>query len=127
MDVAAGGKPRLTVALIVRNCDGLLARSLASVRSLADEVVVLDTGSTDDTLHVALEAGATVHRRAWQDSFAAARNACLDQVTGDWVLWLDAGETIASEQVAPLRQFVHAANRDRAYVLDVVLPALEGQ
>jgi tetratricopeptide (TPR) repeat protein len=125
---SSSGLPKLSLAIIVRNGESLLARTLASVEGLADEIVVLDTGSTDDTLHVALEAGAVAHRRAWEENFAAARNACLDQTTGDWILWLDVGETIASEDIPLLRHFVqHSANRDRAYRIDVVLPPSTGQ
>ena len=100
MDSIAPSAARLTVALIVRNCAPHLAATIASVRAIADEIVVLDTGSTDDTLVIAAQGGVNIHRRAWDDDFAAARNACLDKATGDWILWLDAGETLASDEAA---------------------------
>src|SRR5688572_24897499 len=84
----------LSVAMIVRNAEDLLCQSLDSVRAIADEIVVLDTGSTDGTVDSARAAGAEVHVSPWQDDFAAARNECLTHVRGNWVLWVDAGETI---------------------------------
>jgi tetratricopeptide (TPR) repeat protein len=114
--------------MIVRNCAQPLAATLACVRPIADEIVVLDTGSTDDTLVVASQAGAAVHKRAWDDDFAAARNACLEKVTGDWVLWLDAGETLDETHARDLRELVRtAADPQRAYMLNIALPAAAGQ
>jgi hypothetical protein len=85
----------VTACLIVRDCAADLAECLASVRPFVGELVVLDTGSVDDTVAVATAAGARVHRMAWADDFAAARNAALDQCTGDWVLSIDADEVAA--------------------------------
>ncbi len=128
MDSIAPSVPRLSVALIVRNCAVQLAATIHSIRAIADEIVVLDTGSTDDTLTVAVQSGAIVHRRAWDDDFAAARNACLDKATGDWLLWLDAGETLATEQADELKTFLAGQPAtDRAYLLQVTLPAAAGQ
>src|SRR5437660_1581456 len=89
--------PRLSVAMIVRSCAAELAATLRSVRDLADEIVVLDTGSTDGTREVASQCGARVFQQPWADDFAAARNACLAHASGEWVLWLDAGETLPAE------------------------------
>src|SRR5205807_2424019 len=99
-------KRRLTVAIIVRNAAEALAETLVCVRNLADEIVVLDTGSTDETPMIAEKLGANLQRREWQDDFAAARNACLTFVSGDWVLWLDAGERIGKEEGRLLREFI---------------------
>ncbi len=124
MNSIPGSTPRLSVAMIVRNCATQLAATLASIRAIADEIVVLDTGSTDDTLAVAAQTGVKVHRRSWDDDFAAARNACLEKTTGDWILWIDAGETLAADQAAELRSFIACqADQGRAYLLSVALPA----
>jgi hypothetical protein len=85
----------VTACLIVRDCASDLAECLASVRPFVDELVVLDTGSVDGTAAVATAAGARVHRMAWADDFAAARNAALAECTGDWVLSIDADEVAA--------------------------------
>ena len=70
-------RPLLSAALIVRNEEHHLGDCLASIRDLADEVVIVDTGSTDGTVALAERMGATVHHHAWHDDFAAARNVAL--------------------------------------------------
>jgi len=116
-------RPRLSVALIVRDEQDVLSESLASVRGIADELVVLDTGSTDRTQAVAEQGGAAVSERAWDNDFSAARNHCLGLLTGDWVLWLNAGERLDAAEAEPLRRFVEGqAERAAAYLLPVVVP-----
>jgi tetratricopeptide (TPR) repeat protein len=80
--------------MIVRDEADLLAACLDSVAGVADEVVVVDTGSVDGTQALARGRGATVVESPWQDSFAQARNVSLEHVGGDWVLWLDADERL---------------------------------
>jgi len=87
---------RLSVCLIVRDEAGSLPEALASVREVADEVCVLDTGSGDGTPELALQEGARVACFPWRDDFAAARNACLAMAGGDWVLVLDADERLTT-------------------------------
>jgi tetratricopeptide (TPR) repeat protein len=116
-------RPRLSVAMIVRNEQDVLAESIASVRPIAEEVVVLDTGSTDQTVDTARRLGAVVAEAAWTDDFSAARNRCLEMVSGDWVLWLDAGERLAEESAAELRKFVdREADPEKLYMLLVQVP-----
>lgn len=115
---------KLSVAMIVRDAEDCLAASLDAVRSLADEIVVLDTGSRDSTLRIARQKATKVVSFTWSDDFAAARNAALNEVTGDWVLWLDAGETVSPDTAEGLRQFVdHQADELTAYYLLVRTPA----
>ena len=87
-------RPLLSAALIVRDESAFLAGCLASVRAVVDEIVVVDTGSVDDTPDIALAAGAVVHHRPWQGSFAEARNAALDAAHGEWILYIDADERL---------------------------------
>jgi tetratricopeptide (TPR) repeat protein len=89
--------------MIVRDEAACLASCLASVRGFVEEMVVVDTGSVDGTVAIAQEAGAKVHHLPWPGDFAAARNAALEQVKGDWVLVLDADERLRPEAMAPLR------------------------
>lgn len=114
---------RLTVAMIVRNEESVLAESLASVRLVADEIVVLDTGSTDQTVAVARQWGAKTDSLPWQDDFSQARNHCWRLASGQWVLWLDAGERLAPESALDLRSFVDAhAEPHKVYLLLVEIP-----
>jgi glycosyltransferase involved in cell wall biosynthesis/predicted Zn-dependent protease len=94
--------PRLTVCLIVKNEEAFLGQCLQSVRDLASQIIVVDTGSTDGTVEIAKEFGAEIHSFAWNDDFAAARNAALEHATGDWILILDADEELPSAQHAQL-------------------------
>ena len=117
-------RPVLSVAMIVRNAADLLPETLDSIRHIADEIVVLDTGSLDPTVRVARGSGATVVETGWEEDFAVARNECIQHVTGNWILWLDAGETLAEEPAQQLRNFVDQdANPDKAYMLFVQVPS----
>lgn len=94
---------RLALVMIARNEARAIARALNSARGHVDRMIVLDTGSTDDTVAIAERCGATVHRFAWCDDFAAARNAALDHSDADWNLVLDADEWLDGgvEALAP--------------------------
>lgn len=86
--------PRLSVCLIVRDEALRLARALDSVKEIADELVVVDTGSSDTTREIARSFEATVELFPWRDDFAAARNASFSAARGDWVLIMDADERL---------------------------------
>jgi tetratricopeptide (TPR) repeat protein len=90
-------KPRLTVCLIAKNEERFIGQCLESVRRLADQIVVMDTGSTDWTRDIAQRFGAEVYSFPWQDDFSAARNAALERANGDWILMLDADEELLPE------------------------------
>jgi tetratricopeptide (TPR) repeat protein len=94
--------PRLTICLIAKNEERFLGQCLASVRGLANQIVVVDTGSTDRTVDLAREFGAEVHHFAWTDDFSAARNVALSHARGSWVLVLDADEELPPDQHAHL-------------------------
>ncbi|MCS6852417.1 MAG: tetratricopeptide repeat protein [Gemmataceae bacterium] len=85
---------RVSLTMIVRNEENNLPDSLGGVAGLVDEIVVVDTGSTDRTREVARRWGARVVDFAWIDDFAAARNEALRHATGDWILWLDADDRL---------------------------------
>lgn len=89
-----GMKPRLTLCLIAKDEEAMLPDCLASVRGVVDEIVLVDTGSTDRTRELARAAGAIVLERPWDDDFAAPRNLAARHATGDWLLVLDADERL---------------------------------
>lgn len=95
--VAARTEPRVSACLIVRDEEENLPACLSSVAGLVDEVVVYDTGSVDGTRELARQLGALVVEGYWDDDFARARNAALAHCTGDWILWLDADETLTTD------------------------------
>jgi len=104
----------LTVSLvmIVKDEEAVLGRCLASAVAHVDEVVVVDTGSTDGTVAVAREHGAKVVETTWNDSFADARNVSLDHATGDWVLYLDADEELVAADGPRLRELARRTWRE---------------
>jgi tetratricopeptide (TPR) repeat protein len=89
--------PLLSVCMIVKNEEANLARALASAAGLDAELVVVDTGSTDGTVEVALRAGARVLHFPWIDDFSAARNFAFAAARGRWLLVLDADEELSAE------------------------------
>ncbi|RYG34498.1 glycosyltransferase [bacterium] len=96
----------LSLCMIVRNEGPTLDRAISSFSGLADEVVIVDTGSTDDTVAVAESFGAKVLHHEWQDSFSVARNLGFDACTGDWVFALDADEYLLPESRDELKRLV---------------------
>ena len=101
---------KLSLCTIAKNEEASLPKCLSSVKDVVDEIVVLDTGSSDRTREIAQKFGAKVHDFQWCDDFAAARNEALKYVTGDWVLVLDADEAIAPEVVPQMKEAIHQRN-----------------
>ncbi|MBD1876133.1 tetratricopeptide repeat protein [Nodosilinea sp. FACHB-131] len=94
----------ISLCMIVKDEAATLARTLESVQGVVGEIVVVDTGSVDNTVAIAQSHGAKVHRFAWENDFAAARNESLRHATGDWVLVLDADEVLLSATAQVLQQ-----------------------
>jgi len=84
----------ISLCMIVKNEERTLARCLGSVRALVDEIIVVDTGSTDNTIGIAEAFGAQVVRASWESDFSKARNISLSRATKEWILVLDADEEI---------------------------------
>ncbi|MFC5403515.1 glycosyltransferase [Cohnella soli] len=97
--------PLVTLCMIVKDEESMLASCLSSVAGAVDEIVVVDTGSTDGTVAIAERYGACVIRQAWQNDFAAARNAGVEAARGKWILFLDADEALESSHIAQLREW----------------------
>jgi glycosyltransferase involved in cell wall biosynthesis len=103
-------KSRLSVCMIVKNEERFLGQCLASVKDIADELIVIDTGSTDRTVEIAREYGAQVGHFEWCDDFAAARNASIAPATGDWILFLDADEELSATEKQNLPALLNRNN-----------------
>lgn len=87
----------LSVCLIVKNEEKNIGRCLKCVKSFADEIVVIDTGSTDKTLSIAKDLGAKTYKIWWQNDFSKARNFSFSKAKSDYILWLDADDIITKE------------------------------
>jgi glycosyltransferase involved in cell wall biosynthesis len=93
--------------MIVKNEELNLPKCLQSVKNAVDEIIILDTGSTDKTPEIAQQFGAKVYYFQWCNDFSAARNEALKYVTGDWVLVLDADETLTPEIIPQIREAIN--------------------
>ena len=93
----------LSLSIIVRDEATRIEACLRSVQDFVDEMVVVDTGSTDETVALAQACGARIEHLEWPGDFAPARNAALEHVKGDWVLVLDADEQLRTEAIPKLK------------------------
>lgn len=117
----------VSLCMIVRNESANLGPCLDSVSDLADETIVVDTGSTDDTREVARAAGARVYEFPWCDDFAAARNESLRHATGDWILWMDADDRLPRGAREGLKDLIdQLPDENVGYLLNVVCPGPDG-
>lgn len=108
--------PRLSVVLIVHNEEAHLAACLASIREIADEIVVLDDGSTDATMSIATQAGARVAMRPFDD-FGRQKQAALEMATGTWVLSIDADERVTPVLAREIARVVRSETAADGYWL----------
>lgn len=97
---------RISACYIVKNEAARLSRSLASLSDAVDEIVVVDSGSSDDTIKIAEQYDARVFSVPWRDDFSAARNASLEKATGDWILVVDADEYFPDGMAGNIRRVV---------------------
>ena len=109
MSQVTDGAPLIAAAIIVKDEADHLRRCLASVRELCDDIVVVDTGSTDDTVAVAHSFGATVLHRPWDGDFSAARNLGLDAIDAQWILYIDADEEVQGADISAVRSTLSSA------------------
>ena len=100
--------------MIARNEEPRIGTAIASVEGLSDEVIVVDTGSTDGTVALARSLGATVIEGGDRRNKAQTRNQAIDAATGDWVVILDCDETVADP--AGLRKFLETTTARAVYV-----------
>lgn len=105
--------------MIVKNEEHRLKECLSSVSGIVDDIVIVDTGSSDNTIVIAKEAGARVFHFNWVNDFAAARNFALDQTNHGWILYLDADETLSPSSVKELKKLT-ASFPGKAYNCKVI-------
>ena len=106
----------LSLCMITRNAEQLLARCLNSVQAMVDEIIVVDTGSIDSTINIAKKFKVKIYNFKWIDDFAAARNFCISKASGDWIFSLDADEAIAERDHQQIMRLTRrGASEPQAY------------
>ncbi|HVO76898.1 MAG TPA: tetratricopeptide repeat protein [Candidatus Bathyarchaeia archaeon] len=129
--IKAKRKGSITVCMIVRDEEALIGNALGSVKDLADEMIVVDTGSRDGTVLEAARLGAKVFETSWNNDFSEARNVALGKATREWILVLDADEEIARADHERIRALVADepdaafSFEQRTYTNVSTLPGLE--
>jgi glycosyltransferase involved in cell wall biosynthesis len=114
--------------VIARDEEGRIESCLRSAAAYADEMIVVDTGSTDRTREIAARCGARVFDFPWVDCFATARNQSLDQARGGWIFWMDADDVLPPESGELLRELVRRCpQRNAAYQAYVRIPPGPGE
>ena len=98
--------PTICLCMIVKNEEEQLARCLASAKPLVDQMIVVDTGSTDRTVEIAKSFGATIHHHEWEGNFSKARNISMGYADTDWIFILDADEELNAADVSLLRDTI---------------------
>lgn len=101
---------KISLAMIVKNEEKHIRNCLEKVYNIVDEIVIVDTGSTDKTIEIAKEFGAKIYEFNWCDDFAAARNFAAEKCTGDWILVLDADEYVSVGDRKTLNDFIKINN-----------------
>lgn len=106
----------LSLCMIVKNEEEFLGQCLESVHDVVDEMIIVDTGSTDRTVEIAESYGAKVYHHPWQGSFSEARNYGLQFATCDWILQLDADEALEREDIPLLKKTIQSNRYDVVFV-----------
>ena len=94
----------ITLSMIIKNEEEYLEGCLASIEKIVDEIVIVDTGSTDKSVSIAKKYGAKIYHLDWENDFAAARNYALEKSNGDWILYLDADERLSVNSLDKVKE-----------------------
>lgn len=111
---------KISACYIVKNEAKNLAKSIKSLKNQVNEIVVVDTGSTDNTITVARKLGARVYSFPWQDDFSKARNFALSKAKGEWLVFLDADEYFTAKTAGNIRQVIRQAQQADGLLIQMV-------
>lgn len=105
----------LTLSMIVKNEEKYLKECLESVKGVVDDIIIVDTGSTDNTLEIAKEYKAKIYHFDWINDFSAARNYALQYSPGDWILYLDADERLDPASKSEIKKIINTNEKAGYY------------
>lgn len=108
---------KISACVIVKNEEKNIGQWLNNMRQIADEIVVVDTGSTDNTINILENANITPYHFTWCNDFAAAKNYAIQQATGDWIVFLDADEYFDASSVNRFRTEMTRYHANKKLVL----------
>ena len=114
------GALKISACYIAKNEAKKLTKSIKSLKNQVNEIVVVDTGSTDNTMTVARKLGAKVYSFPWQDDFSKARNFALSKAKGDWLVLLDADEYFTAKTAGNIRKIIRQAQQADALLIQMV-------
>lgn len=118
--------PLLSAIVVVRNEEANIGRCIRSLQGLCDEIVVLDTGSTDATVRIAQDLGARVFHEPWRDDFAYTNNIALGHATGEWVMLVDADEELLDTEIPSVRAWLQDHKETDILLVKILLAQLGG-
>lgn len=110
------GDPSISACMIVKNEEVFLPQCLDSIKDVVDELIIVDTGSTDRTVEIAENYGAKIYHHPWQGSFSEARNHSIKYATCDWILQIDADEKLEEKDINILRGAVRLKQYNSLFV-----------
>lgn len=123
---SAPSSKTLAVCMIVKDEEQRLPLILSDIQGLWDELIIVDTGSTDRTIEIARQFGARVVSQPWTGDFSAARNRSKDEATAAWILWLDADDRMEAAHVKQLQTLKNTLNNGCVYALPVISTMADG-
>lgn len=115
LEIKRSNDPKITLCMIMRNEEAHIGRCLKSLIDHVDEVVIVDTGSTDKSMEIARSFGdkVRIYEHPWEDDFSKARNQAMQYVETEWMIQLDADEEMDAESAPKIRDVVRSAHKDR--------------
>jgi glycosyltransferase involved in cell wall biosynthesis/thioredoxin-like negative regulator of GroEL len=117
---ASQGGATISACMMVKNEEKNLPRALKSIKPWVDEIIVVDTGSTDRTVEIAESFGAKVYHHPWENSFSKHRNQSISYATGDWLLIIDADEELEQESAKQLRKLTTAPPEVHCFLFELL-------
>ncbi|MGG0086009.1 glycosyltransferase [Bacillus anthracis] len=112
--------PTISLCMIVKNEEKNIATCLESIKDIIDEIIIVDTGSTDKTVEICKTFNAKIFHFEWNNSFADVRNFSLKQATGDWILWLDADEEMDLKDKKKLKNLIVKSEEEKILSIHLI-------
>lgn len=107
---------KLSVGLIVNNEERILGKTLDAIKDLADEIIIIDSGSTDSTIEIAKSRGAKVFLEEWK-GFGPQKNSVIEKCSGEWILLIDADEVVSPELKEKIKEIIEK-NENKVYEIN---------